>query len=100
MEGNTLDLNSVSLLNRNIIISDFINNLSANGYLKLPNGLIIEWGIFSAAGVITFPIAFPHNSLSIVIGGSSSALSYYNSAGSSNFTIVGGTTGTYIAIGY
>lgn len=40
----------------------FPNSLAGNGYQKLPNGLIIQWGsITTAAGsaVVTFPIAFP-----------------------------------------
>jgi hypothetical protein len=35
---------------------------SANGYQKLPSGLIIQWGLFtpSASGsTLTYPIAFP-----------------------------------------
>jgi len=39
-------------------------SLSANGYQKLPSGVIIQWGVTSSLGVnssgsITFPIAFP-----------------------------------------
>jgi len=37
-------------------------SLTANGYVKLPGGLIIQWGkVAGAAGVIgvTFPIPFP-----------------------------------------
>ncbi len=38
-------------------------DLSANGYQKLPNGLIIQWGSVttnnSAPSAVTFPIAFP-----------------------------------------
>ena len=43
------------------------NSLSANGYSKLPGGLIIQWGQ-GAAGVasVTFPIPFPNNLFSLV----------------------------------
>ena len=35
--------------------------LSANGYVKLPSGVILQWGSAtgSSSPVITFPIAFP-----------------------------------------
>ncbi|MCA3417439.1 MAG: hypothetical protein INF88_00950 [Roseomonas sp.] len=37
--------------------------LSANGYLRLPGGLIIQWGTVTLSGLtpvtVTFPIAFP-----------------------------------------
>ena len=42
-------------------------SIAANGYQKLPGGLIIQWGIYSyntttaaTADAITFPIAFPN----------------------------------------
>lgn len=49
----------------------FEANLSANGYQKLPSGLIIQWGAGTyngASGSITtynFPISFPNTPLSI-----------------------------------
>lgn len=46
-------------------------SLAANGYQKLPGGLIIQWG-YSTAGqtetVVTFPVAFPTACRSIVLG--------------------------------
>lgn len=42
----------------------FPSSLAANGYLKLPSGLIIQWGqvaATAATGTTTFPIAFPNN---------------------------------------
>ena len=39
------------------------NSLGTNGYQKLPNGLIFQWGIHSRSTgttTITFPIAFPN----------------------------------------
>ncbi len=39
-------------------------SLSGNGYQKLPNGLIIQWGqgilAGDSTGIVTFPIAFPN----------------------------------------
>lgn len=43
--------------------ADFTALKSANGFQKLPSGLIIQWGSYSATAgaltAITFPIAFP-----------------------------------------
>ena len=38
---------------------------STNGYTKLPNGLIMQWGVLNdhIDGLITFPIAFPNSVL-------------------------------------
>ena len=52
-------------------INDFLNLKSENGYQKLPNGLIIQWGVFTpnqTTGIgrpqyINFPIEFPNNLL-------------------------------------
>ena len=51
--------------------ADFTNSKNQNGYTKLPNGLIIQWGTFSGTSTankfdkisITFPIAFPNTCL-------------------------------------
>jgi hypothetical protein len=43
---------------------DFTNDKSGNGYQKLPNGLIIQWGYSS--GHPTFPIEFPNACLRVV----------------------------------
>jgi hypothetical protein len=45
-------------------------SLSANGYQKLPSGLIIQWGkgaamTTEASETVTFPIAFPNTCLSV-----------------------------------
>jgi hypothetical protein len=37
-------------------------SLTANGYIKLPGGLILQWGLYNGGattGTITFPVAFP-----------------------------------------
>lgn len=52
-------------------------SLAANGYQKLPGGLIIQWGIYISPGttgqtVVTFPIAFPTERLSSLTSASSS----------------------------
>ena len=57
-------------------LSDFASLRAGNGYQKLPNGLILQWGSVSigvdSAVNITFPIAFPNavlNAQSTVNGG-------------------------------
>lgn len=50
--------------------SSFAASLAANGYQKLPSGLIIQWGSFNGAGsgattTVTFPIAFPNNRFTV-----------------------------------
>ncbi|KVA70975.1 hypothetical protein WM36_02175 [Burkholderia ubonensis] len=51
-------------------LGDFGNSLSANGYQKLPSGLILQWGTVltsnSGAGSVAFPIAFPNQQLGAV----------------------------------
>lgn len=45
-------------LNKSVSIDDFSHNLSNNGWCKLPNGLILQWGVSTNANIL-FPIAFP-----------------------------------------
>ena len=47
----------------------FGGNLSTNGWTKLPNGLILQWGSFSSAqgGVFNFPISFNQIPYSIMV---------------------------------
>jgi len=45
--------------------SGFTQSLTANGWTKLPNGLILQWGISSSLGgdanaTLNFPISFPN----------------------------------------
>lgn len=45
--------------------------LSTNGWTKLPNGLIMQWGVFDAPSLqssktTTFPIPFPNNTFNVV----------------------------------
>lgn len=45
---------------------------AVNGYTKLPNGIILQWGSFSSADsintVVTFPITFPTSCICITLG--------------------------------
>lgn len=60
--------NTVKLLNDRFI-NDFLNLKSENGYQKLPSGLIIQWGKFTAVTnygsgqLVSLPIAFPNRVL-------------------------------------
>jgi len=55
--------------------ADFTSSLAANGYQKLPSGLIIQWGWFvspdDTVNTVTFPIAFPNYCASISRGAAS-----------------------------
>lgn len=46
-----------------VLNTDFTQSLNANGWTKLPNGLILQWGEFDTMGtksVFNFPIPFPN----------------------------------------
>jgi len=54
--------------------ADFTSLKSANGYQKMPSGLIIQWGIYNVSGVhgtsypLSFPIAFPTGIINLTCG--------------------------------
>ena len=96
-------------------------NLSNSGYQKLPGGLIIQWGEYTAtmahgsSYIITFPIAFPAKCLQVntsvsntVATGVTVVYSPITARTTSNFTfqygaVNGGgynTTIRYIVVGY
>ena len=48
----------------------FTQSEAANGWVKLPNGLILQWGsdsVAQAGTVITFPVAFPNACLQVLV---------------------------------
>lgn len=90
----------------------FPNSTASNGYQKLPNGLIIQWGSGTATAsgsAISFPVSFPNVCLSFsptvyngavsgdAIGISGSGKS---TSGASVVSATGSVSYTYIAIGY
>lgn len=96
--------------------TDFLNSKAANGYTKLPNGLIIQWGSATTTGggavSVSFPITFPNAVYQCALG-LLSASPVNAELGYSNLTTSGCTlntnTGTgglqlgsvsYMAIGY
>ena len=67
-----------SLLN-DINISNFANNMSLNGYQKLPNGLLIQWTNTTVNGTqddVLLPLVFPNSGLfaGAFDGGSASSI--------------------------
>jgi len=46
-------------------LEDFGGKLSGNGWTRLPNGLILQWGTANG-GWVNFPIAFPNACFSVV----------------------------------
>lgn len=76
--------------------SDFGVSLAANGYQKLPSGLIIQWGIVTSSAsvdvIVTYPIAFPTAVKTVVIGSilaGSGAYANVNSQGLTIFNLAG-----------
>lgn len=96
-------------------ISDSGKSLSSNGYQKLSNGFIIQWGngdttpSYQTGLTVTYPIAFPNAALvaltgSRQIGRIISSLNVTNTTFTAYATDVGGTFAAglfnWIAIGY
>jgi len=93
-------------------LASFGNNLSENGYQKMPNGLILQWGELAVSAntttYVTLPIAFPNNSLVALASGSGTVTSggVVNADRYSATQIIvgsqlsGGETLTWFAIGY
>jgi hypothetical protein len=112
-EINLLDGASTLWNNNSASLSTGSSN-SSNGYVKLPNGLYIQWGYNSAttAGYhdITFPTAFPNYCFSVVV----SIANFYDDPANPLFWVARNPTTTkfstysgtvisdkhYIAIGY
>jgi hypothetical protein len=83
--------------------------LTQDGYQKFPGGFILQWGQFSTATTVTFPIAFPtacaHVSVSW-FGNPGNAYSLWlgvTAYSTTGFTPGGGSSGTnrsWVALGY
>jgi hypothetical protein len=92
-------------------LTTFAKSLAANGYQKLPGGLILQWGSNSSGGngpsSVTFPIAFPTAVGSVVLtggysgtGGNSTGVYSVTTSGFSYTYHYSGTTDYWIAVGY
>lgn len=99
------------------ILPEFASNFNANGYQKLPSGLIIQWGGATGSGstapnaTVIYPIAFPNATLQVygnptgVASGTYTVLAGNPTKTQASFTASGsGTPGNisfcWFAIGY
>lgn len=105
--GTTQDILTINSLGE-VDFPQMIRSFGANGYQKLPGGLIIQWGSSTsgATGTVTFPLAFP-NSCASVTGtcvntvGSVETLETVTITNTNfSFAIGNGTSFRWIAIGY
>ena len=73
-------------------LASFAKALTANGYAKLPGGLILQWGIMTTTGnptITTFPIAFPSACVNVNISGKIAAVVYHQENSISDVTLTG-----------
>jgi hypothetical protein len=64
-------------------------SLTGDGYMKLPGGLIIQWGVATASGgsvAVTYPTAFSSLLMSLTITGRDGDDSIYTSDGGASLT--------------
>lgn len=88
---------------------DFLHSTAINGYTKLPNGIIIQWGtrsIDNSGMLTTFPITFPNSCLLCLCNLVDSGTTFTNvwSVTKSNFYVKhfydGWLNVSWIAVGY
>jgi hypothetical protein len=80
---------------------DVARSLTSNGYIKLSDGLIIQWGSGSASAAtsgtstsVTFPIAFPTNAYMVNVN-LSNTITGGGQAGTSNTVVTALSTTGY-----
>ncbi|BDC38931.1 gp53-like domain-containing protein [Paraburkholderia terrae] len=79
--GGAAQVGAATQSNHAVNLGQFASSQGANGYQKLPNGMIIQWGsavTSNGSVVVTFPIAFPNAVLSNA-GWDNSASTWTNS---------------------
>ncbi|MEI7475321.1 MAG: hypothetical protein WCK67_11160 [bacterium] len=91
-------------------LCQFASSLASNGYTKLPNGLILQWGYTSTGTSITFPIAFSAACLFVLmqaqynstgaIAGQYNCLSSKSATGFTRSAGDGSAPCYWIAVGY
>ena len=69
--------NSYAQNGYDINLNSFTQNFAQNGYTKVPNGLILQWGYIypcyaNSWGYVTFPVAFPNACLNAIANGTGS----------------------------
>jgi hypothetical protein len=121
--GGALQIPPATQSGQAVNLGQFSASPAANGYQKLPNGLIIQWGTVgtsNGSATITFPIAFPNavlansgwdiaagawTSTNVSVYGSYSATRFGMSIREANwtgstFSVNGAGSVNWIAIGY
>lgn len=83
-----------------ISVEQIINDLdlTSPGYITLPGGLIIQWGLFTGTGITNFPIPFPNACLIVLSDGMwaiNSNPPYKTLSAVENWTKTGFTRGTF-----
>lgn len=91
-----------------MFMNSFGRSLASSGFMRFPNGIIIQWGSASVAGVstqvVTLPLTFPNAAFQAATTNSINGVHYVTSLTLTSITLGNGSgaTGTvsYIAIGY
>lgn len=103
---------AIDELDSEVGILNFLNSKATNGYQKLPNGLIIQWGVSTVltqgSNTINYPISFTTTGFMVVSGGvgASTVASAIHSAtlSVSQFYLYSESAsvrgGSWVAIGY
>jgi len=105
--NNLSDLGNLSTALTNL---GFTTSAASDGYVKLPGGIIIQWGyvssIASGSGTfISYPISFPNHAYSVTItsvnsgGGGTVDIGTPNTSGFEAYASVNGSAGYWMAIG-
>lgn len=87
-----------------LIGADFAQSLTDNGWQRLPNGLILQWGKMTDGQVVNFPVSFPAKCLGVYLTQITQtykydcALYYYNERQFRSY--VQGNDGRFLAIGF
>lgn len=111
VSNNLSDLGSIPTALTNLGFTNGIGS-GTSGYYKLPGGLIMQWGPFTAYTPVTYPVTFPTRKVSLQFNGNANGTQ--NSSGwvggdvtetTSGFTpqmanLGAAWTGTYLALGY
>lgn len=82
---------------------DGVKSLADPGYVKFPNGLIVQWGSGASGVALTFPIPFPSGVAPFpTFGGTTSGGHYYSALSATGMTVSnpGGTSFRYIVVGW
>ena len=100
-EGGSLQVTDGSKSHHAVSVGQFGALTSANGYQKMPSGLIVQWGFAnnsaSADVAVTFPIAFPNSVCSVVITADATGAGIFDAINSR--TLTGFKFSSWIATG-